>query len=51
MNPEAFSEDSGKTYYLLSDMDVKGKEENGATYTTTDRSRKKMYRSEKSKEQ
>ena len=50
-NPEAFSEDSGKTYYLLSDMDVKGKEENGATYTTTDRSRKKMYRSEKSKEQ
>jgi hypothetical protein len=50
-NPEAFSEDGGKTYYLLSDMDVKGKEENGATYTTTDRSRKKMYRSEKSKEQ
>ena len=49
-NPEAFSEDGGKTYYLLSDMDVKGREENGTTYTTTDRSRKKMYRSENSKE-
>ena len=49
-NPEAFSEDGGKMYYLLSDMEVQGKEENGATYTMTDKSRKKMYRSEKSKE-